>query len=165
MLEPVAPPDTLVEAVGRLLVATLAGGIIGAERELRAKPAGVRTHALVALGAALVVIAGSLLGSAESERAASVSRVVQGLIAGIGFLGAGSILQRGEGASLVHGLTTAASLWIVAVIGIGAGLGLWQLILAATLIVLLVLLAERPISRLLGTADETNERVVRPDGK
>jgi putative Mg2+ transporter-C (MgtC) family protein len=157
MLEPVAPPDTLLEAVARLLVATLAGGIIGAERELRAKPAGVRTHALVALGAALVVLAGSLLGSEEAEHAASVSRVIQGLIAGIGFLGAGSILQRGEG-PLVHGLTTAASLWIVAVIGIGAGLGLWRLTLAATIIVLLVLLAERPLSRLLGSDQKSPPR-------
>jgi putative Mg2+ transporter-C (MgtC) family protein len=154
MLEPVAPPDTLLEAVGRLLVATFAGGLVGAERELRAKPAGVRTHGLVALGAALVVLAGSLLGSEEAEHAASVSRAIQGLMAGIGFLGAGSILQRGEG-PLVHGLTTAASLWIVAVIGIGAGLGLWRLTLAATLIVLLLLLAERPISRLLGSDQDS----------
>lgn len=153
MLEPVAAPDTLVEAVARLLLATLAGGVIGAERELRAKPAGVRTHALVALGAALALIAGLLLASGSGDRAAAVSRVIQGLIAGIGFLGAGTILQRSSG-PVVHGLTTAASLWIVAVIGIGAGLGLWRLTLAATLIVLLVLLAERPISRMLGTESE-----------
>lgn len=150
MLEPVVPPDSLADAIGRLLVSALAGGVIGAERELRAKPAGVRTHALVSLGAALVVLAGLLLGSDGLVHPDAVSRVIQGLIAGIGFLGAGSILQRGEG-SLVHGLTTAASLWVVAVIGIGAGLGLWRLTLAATMIVLLVLLAEKPISRLLGS--------------
>jgi putative Mg2+ transporter-C (MgtC) family protein len=154
MLESVAPPDTILEAIGRLLVATLAGGFIGAERELRAKPAGVRTHGLVALGAALVVIAGILLGPGGTIDPDGVSRVIQGLIAGIGFLGAGSILQRGDG-PLIHGLTTAASLWIVAVIGIGAGLGLWRLTFAATIIVLLLLLAERPISRLLGSDQDS----------
>ncbi|HWA15596.1 MAG TPA: MgtC/SapB family protein [Gemmatimonadales bacterium] len=157
MLESVAPPDTLVEAIGRLLVATLAGGIIGTERELHAKPAGVRTHALVALGAALVLLAGLLLGPGKELHPDAVSRVIQGLMAGIGFLGAGSILQRSQ-QSLIHGLTTAASLWIVAVIGIGAGLGLWRLTLAATCIVLLVLLAERPLTRLLGTETRTDSQ-------
>jgi putative Mg2+ transporter-C (MgtC) family protein len=146
-MEPILPPTGLLEVIARLLVATLAGGVIGVEREIHAKPAGVRTHALVALGSALVVISGTLLVAAPSEGEA-VSRIIQGLLGGIGFLGAGTILQRTTGKE-VHGLTTAASLWVVAIIGVSAGLGQWRITLAAAIIVLLVLLAEGPIARML----------------
>ena len=102
----------------RLLVAAILGALIGFDREARNKSAGLRTHMLVALGAAIFVLTPLQAGMALEN----VSRVLQGIIAGIGFLGAGAILklQRDEE---IHGLTTAASIWTTAAIGIAAGLG------------------------------------------
>jgi len=102
----------------RLLVAALLGGLIGYDRESRNKSAGLRTHMLVALGAAIFVLTPLQAGMALEN----LSRVLQGIIAGIGFLGAGAILklQRDE---KIHGLTTAASIWMTAAVGIAAGLG------------------------------------------
>src|SRR6187397_547543 len=92
---------------GRLALAALLGGILGLNREISLKPAGLRTHALVALGAALLTYVGLQIGQAAGDLAAA-SRVVQGLVAGIGFVGGGVILHRAE-AQTVQGLTTAAS--------------------------------------------------------
>jgi putative Mg2+ transporter-C (MgtC) family protein len=104
----------------RLLIAALLGGILGFEREHKGKAAGVRTHMLVALGAALFVLVPQMSGA----QADAMSRVVQGVIAGIGFLGAGTILKNTEGdEAQVKGLTTAAGLWMTAAIGVSAGLG------------------------------------------
>lgn len=104
----------------RLLMAAVLGGILGFEREHKGKAAGVRTHMLVALGAALFVLVPQMSGS----QADAMSRVVQGVIAGIGFLGAGTILKNQEGdEGQVKGLTTAAGLWMTAAIGVSAGLG------------------------------------------
>lgn len=102
----------------RLLVAALLGALIGYDRESRNKSAGLRTHMLVTLGAAIFVLTPLQAGMALEN----LSRVLQGIIAGIGFLGAGAILklQRDEE---IHGLTTAASIWMTAAIGIAAGLG------------------------------------------
>jgi len=104
------------DMVGRLLLAAVLGGLIGLERELDSQPAGFRTHLLVALGAALFTVAGA---SVEHN---DPTRVAAQVASGIGFLGAGAILQdRGR----VHGLTTAASLWVSASLGVAAGLGEW----------------------------------------
>ncbi|MEX3776955.1 MgtC/SapB family protein [Pseudomonas sp. MYb118] len=104
----------------RLLIAALLGAILGFEREHKGKAAGVRTHMLVALGAALFVLVPQTAGA----QADAMSRVVQGVIAGIGFLGAGTILKNHEGdEGHVKGLTTAAGLWMTAAIGVSAGLG------------------------------------------
>lgn len=97
----------------RLLVATVLGGIVGYEREREGKPAGVRTHAMVALGAALFTIV-----SASGFREGGDPRVAAQIVSGIGFLGAGVILRDHAG---VHGLTTAASLWVTAAIGAAVG--------------------------------------------
>lgn len=107
-----------IRIVLRVMVATLAGAIIGFERERTGKSAGLRTHMLVSLSSAIFV-----LGPLEADMSASdVSRVVQGVAAGIGFLGAGTILKlTGEGE--VKGLTTAAGIWLTAAIGVAAGLG------------------------------------------
>ena len=106
---------------GRLLAAAILGGLIGAQRERVHSAAGLRTHILVALGSALFVLAGREAGFSASD----TSRVVQGIVAGIGFLGAGTILKladRGE----VHGLTTAATIWVTAAVGVAASIGpLW----------------------------------------
>ena len=119
----------------RLLIAALLGAILGFEREHKGKAAGVRTHMLVAMGAALFVLVPQVAG-AESD---AMSRVVQGVIAGIGFLGAGTILKNKDGdESHVKGLTTAAGLWMTAAIGVAAGLGRESTAVLSTLLALAV---------------------------
>ena len=120
----------------RLSVATLVGCAIGLNRELYGKPAGMRTHALVALGAALMTVSSLDLAGKDS---AAVLRTVQGIMAGIGFLGGGVIL-RDESNHSVHGLTTAASIWVVAALGIACGAGQWATILVAVALTLVLLI-------------------------
>jgi putative Mg2+ transporter-C (MgtC) family protein len=116
----------------RLVVAVVLGGIIGYEREQAAKPAGVRTHGMVCLGAALFTVI-SLYGFGETGDPA---RVAAQIVSGIGFLGAGLILrQRGN----VLGLTTAASLWVTAAIGVAIGVGMMAMALMTVLLVYLLL--------------------------
>lgn len=120
----------------RLLMAALLGAVLGFEREHRGKSAGVRTHMLVSLGAALFVLAPSMAGA----DAQALSRVIQGIVAGIGFLGAGTILKgNGRDPSHVKGLTTAAGLWMTAAIGTAAGMGREATALISTILALLVL--------------------------
>ncbi len=108
----------------RLIVALAVGGLVGIQRELTHKPAGLRTHMLLALGTALLVITADEAGMSKSD----VSRIVQGLVTGIGFLGGGAILKL-TAEHEIHGLTTAAGLWMTAAASAAAGLG--QLALAA----------------------------------
>src|SRR5688572_8358529 len=108
----------------RLGAALLAGAIIGIDREVNRRPAGMRTHALVSLGAALTVL---VIAGAPGTQADALSRVVQGVITGIGFLGAGVIMQH-EAERRVEGLTTAATIWVAAALGMACGAG--QLALA-----------------------------------
>jgi len=120
----------------RLLMAAVLGAVLGFEREHKGKSAGVRTHMLVAMGAALFVLAPSMAGADEQ----ALSRVIQGIVAGIGFLGAGTILKgNGRDTSHVKGLTTAAGLWMTAAIGTAAGMGREATALVSTLLALLVL--------------------------
>ena len=107
----------------RLGVAALAGATLGLNRDLHGKPTGVRTLALVGVAAALIVIA---VGHGEGD----VSRVMQGIVTGIGFLGAGVII-RSEKGKHVHNLTTAACVWLTACVGMAAGVGEWRLLLVA----------------------------------
>lgn len=102
----------------RLSLAALLGGLLGYEREYKGKAAGLRTHMLVSLGAALFVLVPLEAGMELSE----LTRVIQGIVTGIGFLGAGTILK-GNSAQDVKGLTTAAGIWLTAAIGIATGLG------------------------------------------
>jgi putative Mg2+ transporter-C (MgtC) family protein len=138
---PLALPDAahLAATGGRLLAAGILGGIIGAQRERVHSAAGFRTHILVAMGAALMVLGAQESGFSTPD----VSRVVQGIVAGIGFLGAGTILKladRGE----VHGLTTAATIWVTAAVGVAASIGpLWLPALAAALTWIVLALAVR----------------------
>jgi putative Mg2+ transporter-C (MgtC) family protein len=118
----------------RLISATLLGSIVGFEREKAGKPAGLRTHILVCLGTAIVVLACS--GSQMDMD--GLSRVIQGIVTGIGFIGAGSILKLSEERD-IQGLTTAAGLWMTAAIGIACGLGTIGLALIATVLTLIVL--------------------------
>jgi putative Mg2+ transporter-C (MgtC) family protein len=120
----------------RLGAAVLAGALIGIDREIRDKPAGLRTITLVSLGSAVFTL--SALGP-ETEDA--TSRVIQGIITGIGFLGAGTIV-RGQTEQSIRGLTTAASIWLAAAIGIACALAYWPLVLAGSGFGLLVLALE-----------------------
>lgn len=131
-----APPDVAqaTRVLSRMSVALLVGAAIGWDRERRDAEAGLRTHMLVALGAALFVLVPIEAGLDE----AGISRVVQGLVSGIGFLGAGAVLKNAE-EGRIHGLTTAGSIWVTAALGVAAGLGRELTALAGTLLVLVVL--------------------------
>ena len=120
-----------LEMILRLLLATALGLIIGLQREWKGKAAGIRTLTLISLGSALFSVV-SEMGFIGSDP----SRIASGIVAGIGFLGAGAILQRRGG---VEGLTTAASIWVVAGIGLAAGAGLYLISVIVTVITLAVL--------------------------
>lgn len=122
------------KVVLRLLIASLLGGLIGYERELRGKSAGLRTHMLVALGAALFILVPQQAGASSQD----VSRILQGLIAGVGFLGAGAIMI-GQQKENETGLTTAASVWVTAAIGITVGIGFETTAVLSTFITLVIL--------------------------
>jgi putative Mg2+ transporter-C (MgtC) family protein len=158
MIAQITIPGTepgFLEAVIRLLAAAAVGGAIGANRELTRKPAGLRTHSLVALGSALVVVTAIQLNSTSPGDA--TSRVIQGVIAGIGFLGGGVILHA-EGRT-VKGLTTAATIWVAAAAGIACGVGQWLVAAVAVVIALVILTvgqgAENALHRMRG--DSGNE--------
>jgi putative Mg2+ transporter-C (MgtC) family protein len=125
--------DTQVNLGLRLTLGLVLGAIIGFEREFHRQPAGFRTHSLVALGSALFTI---VSGFAFDGPGADPTRIAAQIVSGIGFIGAGTILQyRGN----IRGLTTAASLWSVAAVGMAAGAGMWILAIMATVLMLIVL--------------------------
>ena len=124
----------LAHVVIRMIAAALLGSIIGFERERAGKSAGLRTHLLVSLGSCVFVLACSGSGM-DSD---GLSRVIQGIITGIGFLGAGSILKLNEERD-IQGLTTAAGIWMTAAIGIAVGLGTLGLALLATILTVIIL--------------------------
>ena len=132
-------PLTEVDLIQRLLLAAAIGGLLGAERELRRKSAGFRTNILIALGSAVFTIM-SLTLTPDGDH----SRIAAQIIAGIGFLGAGAILHNREG---VQGLTTAATVWVNASLGMAAGGGHFRLAIIAGAITLGVLLILGPIER------------------
>jgi putative Mg2+ transporter-C (MgtC) family protein len=118
----------------RLLVAAALGGLLGYEREQQGKSAGVRTHMLVAIGAALFVLIPQQAGASTAD----LTRVLQGLIAGVGFLGAGAIIL-GTKQVETRGLTTAAGIWVTAAIGIAAGMGRESTAVLSTIVALFIL--------------------------
>jgi putative Mg2+ transporter-C (MgtC) family protein len=119
----------------RLLLAAVLGGVLGYERESKGKAAGIRTHMLVAMGAALFVLVPELDGMGVGD----MSRVIQGIVTGIGFLGAGAIIKQGATEGDVQGLTTAAGIWMTAAIGIACGLGRESTAVISTVLALTVL--------------------------
>lgn len=141
--------DHAIRVTVRLVVASILGGIIGLERAITGKAAGLRTHMLVALGAAVFTLAPHEAGM----QMADLSRVFQGLIAGIGFIGAGAILKLPSDERIL-GLTTAASIWLTAAVGSAVAVGaLWLPVLAVGMAILILLLA-RKVSRLSGESAE-----------
>ena len=138
---------SLTDIVIRLFVAAVIGCLIGLNRFAHHRFIGVRTLGLVALGAAGLVVAALDAGSG-SEQLAAASRIIQGIVTGIGFVGAGVIVQGARGHK-VHGLTTAATVWVSAVAGILCGLGAWRVTVIVSLLVAVVLVVGGPIEKLL----------------
>ena len=130
-----AIPDvgTLTVVATRLLTAIVLGGALGLERESKGRAAGLKTHILVSVGSALFVLAPLQMGISGAD----VTRVMQGIVSGIGFLGAGAILKQ-DRKERVQGLTTAAGIWMTAAIGMAAGMGMQMVALATTVAALAV---------------------------
>ncbi len=123
-----------LELVGRIVLAGTLGALIGAEREYRAKTAGTRTHFLVALGSALLMIVsqyGFMEPAVAGTHTADAARVAAQIVSGIGFIGAGTILVQKH---VVHGLTTAAGMWVAAGIGMASAAGLYVIAVSATVL-------------------------------
>ena len=140
-----ADTEQITRVVLRLLTAALLGGVLGWEREHQGHAAGVRTHMLVAMGAALFVLASQQIGMQADD----LSRVIQGVTAGVGFLCAGTILK-GDKPGDVKGLTSAAGIWLTAAIGVAAGLGREFTALLGTLLALAILSLVPLVLRLFG---------------
>jgi len=142
-------PDWL-EIVMRLGAATLAGGLIGLNRDLHAKPIGLKTLGLVGLATAMVVMLAD--PSAESAKISdAASRIIQGILTGIGFLGAG-VIVRAEHHLRVRGLTSAACTWLAACVGIACGVGQWRIVAVAVAITFVILTVGGPVERWLHRA-------------
>jgi putative Mg2+ transporter-C (MgtC) family protein len=140
--EPILPTS---EIALRLAVALACGAVIGLNRDIRGKPAGFRTFGVVSLGSGLAVL---LMHQMSGSGPDAVSRVVQGVLTGIGFLGAGMILRRVQ-VGKIAGLTTAAAVWLTAGLGMAAGAGQIKLALLGLLFGMVLLLIGGPIERLL----------------
>jgi putative Mg2+ transporter-C (MgtC) family protein len=123
----------MIDIALRLGAAVLVGTLLGLNRDLHGKPTGVRTLSLVGLGSAIVVLAVGGIGGAET------SRVIQGIVTGIGFLGAGVIIRSNEDEH-VHGLTTAACVWLTACLGVACAVAAWFIILLSVPLVLIILI-------------------------
>ena len=134
-----------------LLIATFLGGLIGLERELHGKPAGLRTNILICLGSCVFTIISMSLSSNSDP-----GRIAAQIVTGIGFLGAGAIIHSGTG---THGLTTAAGIWIVASIGMACGTKMYTLAVAAALLTLIVLLVLPPFEKKFrkGQSDQADQ--------
>jgi len=135
----------------RLILAALLGGILGFEREQKGKAAGLRTHMLVAMGAALFILIPEQAGSSHAD----LSRVLQGIVAGIGFLGAGAIIK-GHVEEDIKGLTTAAGIWLTAAIGVAAGMGRETTAVLSTILAVIILGAGSRFSRYISSRQKAN---------
>ncbi|MEO6710463.1 MAG: MgtC/SapB family protein [Planctomycetota bacterium] len=157
------------EVILRLSSAVLIGSVLGINRELRGKPAGLRTHSLVSLGAALLTLGMMGIypaqgGEVSATHVDAVSRVVQGIVTGVGFIGAGVII-RDSTSTRVHGLTTAATIWISAALGILCGSGVWPAALVGTALTLLVLVFGGPFEKYIsGRFPKPEDKSERPKG-
>ncbi|MCS0494329.1 MgtC/SapB family protein [Ancylobacter sp. MQZ15Z-1] len=153
----ITPRD--IEHLLRLLVAAACGMMIGVNRDLRGKPTGMRTLGLVCMGAALISLTAMRVdGIAGHPDATSrvVQGIIQGVMTGIGFLGAGVVLRNRRQLE-VHGLTTAATVWVTAALGVACALASWHLIVGALLITLLLLAVLHPLERRLEGLSEEEE--------
>jgi len=141
------PTLTWPHVMLRLVLAALLGGAIGLERELRERQAGLRTHLVVCLGSALFTLVSAygfreFLVHGGSVVRADPTRIAAQVVTGVGFLGAGAILRQGDD---VHGLTTAASIWVAAALGMAVGFGYYAIAIFTALLVVVMLVAIRPV--------------------
>jgi putative Mg2+ transporter-C (MgtC) family protein len=136
-----------------MLVSTVLGTLVGWERQMGRKPAGLRTHTLVCLGSTLFVLLTEHAVREFGGPSMDPTRIIHGVVTGVGFLGAGSILRQ-EG--YVHGLTTAASIWMVAAIGTAVGVHCYSLAIVGTVLGLMVLEGYRWVERWMTPGDESN---------
>jgi putative Mg2+ transporter-C (MgtC) family protein len=134
-----------------IILATTFGAMIGLEREFHGKAAGLRTNILICLGAAVFTIVSKQMTSGTED---STTRIAAQIVTGVGFLGAGAIIQDRGG---IHGLTTAATIWLVAAIGMACGAHLYQLGLITTLIAIIVLIGLAKLARTLEDTEEKNK--------
>jgi putative Mg2+ transporter-C (MgtC) family protein len=141
------PPMDFGPNLVNLLVAAGLSGLIGFERQFSKRDAGLRTHIMVGMGAALFTIVGAELGVDRTRMAAQV-------VSGIGFIGAGTIFRAGDS---IKGLTSAAGMWTVAGIGVTAGFGMLDLAVTATVVALIVLFGLLPVVERLGSKNEASE--------
>ena len=140
-----------IDLVIRLSSAILLGGLIGFERELHGKVAGFRTHSLVALGSALIMLVSvQIFDLYQGKAQVDPSRIAAQVVTGVGFLGAGTIIRSRMG---IKGLTTAAGLWTASAIGLACGLGYFRAAIIATVVTLFVLVAFSWVGRKLGARD------------
>ena len=128
------------------------GGLIGLERELHHKPAGLRTNILICLAAALFTNLALSIGGDSYD---STSRLLQGVITGVGFIGAGAVIR---GNRSIHGITTAASIWLVTGIGIACGFGMYDAAVGVTVIALIILWGLHPLDRRIREKEKTQSK-------
>lgn len=128
-----------------IILAVVLGGLIGLEREIKGKVAGLRTNILICLGAAVFTIISRQM---SSDQEASLTRIAAGVVTGVGFLGAGAIIRGGDG---IHGLTSAATIWIVASIGMACGAGFCYLAATSTIAALIVLTGLTPLEKFVAS--------------
>ena len=149
------PPITDLELISRLVTAALLSACLGFEREMRQKSAGLRTNILIGVGSALFTLMSYEIAGPEGDP----GRITAQIVTGIGFLGAGAIMRTDSG---VQGLTTAATVWVNAAVGVAAGGGSYHLAFIATGITLLALLILPPLERVIGRRFGTPENGAPP---
>ncbi len=134
-----------------IVLAVVFGGAIGLEREIRGKSAGLRTNVLICLGAAVFTMISRQMGAGQEG---AMTRIAAGVVTGVGFLGAGAIIRERTG---VHGLTTAATIWLVASIGMACGAGFYALAVISTVVAVVVLIGLAELEKPLGRIRKKNE--------
>lgn len=142
-------PITEIDIILRLCAAAAAGALIGFDRDSRDKPAGMRTLGLVSLGAAVTALAAQTLAFDDAPDAMSrvLQGAIQGVVAGVGFIGAGLMLRDDREPGNVVGVTTAATVWTAAAIGLACGLGAWRVALTALALIVILFFVLKPVER------------------
>ena len=138
----------------KVLSAILCGGLIGLERELSGKPAGLKTNILICMGSVIYMIVSEEIVIQAGTRLTDISRIPAQVVTGIGFIGAGCIIRYG---STIAGLTTAATIWVVAALGLLIGIGLYQIAIAFTLVVLIVLVGLRKVEKIFNLSSRHHD--------
>ena len=135
-----------------IILSVILGGVIGLERELSGKPAGLRTNVLICVGAAVFTLISRYMGGTEND---SISRIAAQIVTGIGFLGAGAIMNDRGG---IHGLTTAATIWLVAGIGMACGADLYSLAVIAAIVAVFVLSVLAKFEKIIKSRDDNKSK-------